>query len=110
MESFFRLVWPTDVGGDAASDFLVGTTVADTLSSPGVNVLSNSAVDISNGDSVYYDASPDTAALPRDYYIYTSDLHTGRAALLDTLSTLLSGRSTAPVSCLLYTSPSPRDS
>lgn len=64
-----RLVQLTVAGGDAVSDFLVGTVGADTLAFPGVNISITGAGDISNGDSVYYDTFPDITALQRDYDI-----------------------------------------
>lgn len=98
IEPVSRLVQPTVAGGDAASDFLVGTAGANTLSSRGVDISSDSTGDIYNGDSIYNGTYPDTIALRRDYDIYTPDLHSGRAALLDMFSTLVYGRSAAPVS------------
>lgn len=84
-------------GGDTASDFLVGIAGANILYFPGVDISSDGADDIFIGDSVYYDTYPDITILRRDCDIYTSDLHSGRAALLDMLSALVYGRSTAPV-------------
>lgn len=49
-EPVSRLVQSTAAGGRAPSDFLVGTTGTDNISSTGVDVSSDSAADISNGE------------------------------------------------------------
>lgn len=105
MELISCLVQSTVAGGQAFSDFGVDITGTDTLSSPGYDISSDSAGDISNGEyTTMFTLVPPP---PGVVMIYISDLHSGFAVLLDMLLTLLSGLSATPVS---FRGPSPGSS